>query len=177
MQQQITLDYLTNVARNFINNEYNIDLNIPIKINNRLRRTLGRYLENQSGKPSHIDLSNKLFIYAHQAVAIGVVKHEVLHYALKKLNKPSKDGEPYFERELERLQLPSSTNPNRSIMYVGKKYVFHCSKCHQELVSTIKRVKQKPNSYRSSCCKQRFIYSKTIICDGTHNGICLFLNN
>lgn len=176
MKQQITLDKLKKAAEQFAKREYNLSLTIPIEVNNRLKKTLGRYLENEKGDPLRIDISGRLLTYAHYLIALGVVKHEVVHYALNKLNKPAKDGEDYFERELERLNLPSSTNQKRVILYVGEKYVFNCSNCNKELTSTIKNSKQNPHLYRSSCCNKQLKFKKTIVCDGTAEGVCLFLN-
>lgn len=175
MRNEITLQQLINIAKQFTQDEYKVEFNIPVKINNRLRRTLGRYRETRTGKPIQIDLSGKLLTHAHEQVAIGVMKHEAVHYALKKLNKPYNDGDEYFEKELRRLKLPSSINKKYSVLFVGEQYIFKCIKCNRQLMTTIKKVERESNSYLSSCCQSKLSYVRTIICDGTDNGSCLFL--
>lgn len=174
--QQMTLERLKQIAQQFTEDEYNIKLNIPIKLNNRLKTTLGRYRETKAGKPIAIDISSKLLKYADKRVAIGVVKHEAVHYALRQLNKPYNDGDHYFEKELRRLNLPSSVHKERSVLFVGEKYIFHCKQCHRQLMTSIKRVRNEVERYVSPCCRRELQYTETVICDGTDKGKCLFLN-
>lgn len=175
--EQIKLQQLKEIAQQFIKNEYNMELDIPIKINGRFKTTLGSYRETYAGKPVQIDIAKRLLQYADERVTAGVIKHELVHFALKKLNKPYKDGDEYFERELERLKLPSSVNKERSIQYVGEKYVFKCKKCDKQLLSSIKKVRNETKSFISPCCKSSIRYVKTTIHDGTDNGICKFIEN
>lgn len=164
---QISLDQLIQKAKQFTKKQYNVELDIPIRINNRLKITLGRYRETNFGQPMQIDIAGKLLTYAHKNVAIDVVKHEAVHFALSKLNKPYHDGDDYFENELIRLNLPSSTRKDRSLLFVGQKYIFHCKQCKNQLITTIKRVKVSTKHYMSSCCNSPLQYVETIICDGT----------
>lgn len=173
--EQKQLNKLESIAKQFIKDEYKLDLDIPIKINSRFKTTLGIYRETHSGIPVQIEIAKRLLQYANKRVIIGVIKHEIVHLALKKLNKPYKDGDDYFEQELERLNLPSSVNKERSIAYVGEKYIFICQQCKRKLTTTIKKVKQKSKLYISPCCRSGLKYVKTTICDGTHNGVCRFL--
>lgn len=176
-QNYLKLEKLVQIAKQFTKEEYNLKLDIPIKINNRLKTTLGRYRATRTGEPKQIDVSGKLLTYADDRVAISVIKHEAVHFALNKLNKPYRDGEPYFENELIRLNLPSSTKRERAILFVGEKYIFHCKQCKRHLQTSIKRVKNKTNSYKSKCCNSEIQYVKTVISDGTDDGKCLFLND
>jgi len=171
---EITIEQLTNIAKQFTLNEYNIELDIPIVINNRLKSTLGRYKFTKKGNPIQIDISGKLLSLANRQVAIGVVKHEAVHFALGKLGKPNRDGDPYFEKELIRLGIPSSRNRDRAVKFVGEKYVFECKKCKRNISTTVKKVMRENELYLSSCCHSRLQYVETIIGDGTKNGVYLF---
>jgi len=172
----ISLEKLRLIAKEFTREQYGLELTIPIKQNNRLKTTLGRFCLTRQGEAYQIDISNKLLKYAHKQVAIGVVKHEAVHFALHFLEKPYRDGDLYFEEELKRLQLPSSTHKERSIAFVGKTYIFSCSHCQNVLKSTIKKVKAHYKQYVSSCCQESILYEWTEIGDGRLESKCLFLN-
>lgn len=158
----MNIEKLTNVANAFLQNEYQLDLNIPIIINKRLRITLGSYVTFwKTDKPKRIELSGTLIKYGHDTVIIDVLKHELVHYALHSLGFPSDDGDEYFENELKRLGI-GSTESN----YVGELHKCKCEKCNNELHTNVKS-EFKSEKYVTSCCKGKILYLETLIFNGT----------
>lgn len=102
-------------ANNFLMENFNMRLEIPIKMNGRLTRTMGRYLaRNYFGSviPKSIELS-KTYLVA--ALIVGdleeiydTLKHELVHYALSVQGKNYSDGDYDFEKKLYELNISSS---------------------------------------------------------------------
>lgn len=102
-------------ANNFLMKNFNMELKIPIKMNGRLTRTMGRYLaRNYFGNviPKSIELS-KTYLVA--ALIVGdleeiydTLKHELVHYALSVQGKNYSDGDYDFEKKLYELNISSS---------------------------------------------------------------------
>ncbi|OUM86766.1 MAG: hypothetical protein BAA01_04020 [Bacillus thermozeamaize] len=119
-----SLKMLQKEAAEFLRKAYGIELKIPIKINGRLKKTLGR-LALKSGKPYAIELSADLVQYQDLKVIMDVLKHELIHYACFELGKPFKDGEEYFERELAK----HGVSKTRTHAYKGNLHVYRCVSC------------------------------------------------
>lgn len=141
---------LVGSATAFLKECYDIDLQIPIKVNKRLITSLGRfrYYKSESKKrPLSIELSGKLLEYGTADQIISTLKHECIHYALYMLDKPHKDGQPTFENELKKHSACSTGTQKVSIKtYVYtcgcseyKSYTnryskgYHCSKCGNDI--------------------------------------------
>jgi len=141
---------LTDYAASFLKTHFNINLTIPIKRNNRLRSTLGRYVMNSEGKPLRIELSGTVLVYGSEETIIGVLKHECIHYAYHITGKNMHDGNPHFELALQKFDAPSTET-----LKVGKYYTYECEICHQLGESRLQRLAKYPEQYRTSCCKGR----------------------
>jgi len=124
-------------AQNFLLTNYNIELDIPIEYNHRLRRTLGRFIstrikDSNKNKPKKIELSTELMQQYTPEIIIDVLKHELVHYALCAKGHPRsefRDGHIVFEKELRRLGVAKTrtySNKNK----VKHKYV--CDMCGKE---------------------------------------------
>lgn len=116
---------LEEYAEAFLQHEYNLDLEIPIKINGRLSRSLGRFKYNMNGAIV-IEIAKRMVEHYTVDEILDTLKHELVHYALFKLGKPHRDGHHVFENELKKLGI-SSTNTKR---YKGKAHVYKCSQCN-----------------------------------------------
>lgn len=145
-----TEDELTLFAIDFLDEYFNLPLQIPIKRNNRLRSTLGRYVMNAQGKPARIELSGNLLTYGKKETIIGVLKHECIHYAYHVQGKNMQDGNPEFELALKQHNAPSTET-----LKVGKYYIYECEQCKQTGETRLKRLVQRPEDYRTACCKGR----------------------
>lgn len=169
----LTIEQLTKIATDFLREEYDLPLKIPIVRNNRLRRCMGRlvYKEDEITSefiPDFIDLSGELLTYGAEEAIIAVLKHECVHYALELRGEPNDDGHPYFEGELKRLNVVATEK-----VYVGEWHVCRCKKCGKETgtsrKSTITEIKQNNPFYViiSNCCNSPLEYVRTDIYDGT----------
>lgn len=147
MSSVLAEDFLTIYAKDFLQANFNLKLTVPIQTNNRLRSTLGRFVVTRSGKPLRIELSARLLNYGTDDVILGVLRHELLHYAFFVQGKNYQDGDPVFEEELKRYRAPSTRT-----LKVGKYYQYRCIQCNQTGETNVKRIVKKPDEYRSNCC-------------------------
>ena len=158
MNVLFTEEKLTKYAEQFLKANFNIDLSIPIKRNNRLRSSLGRYVMDAAGNPSRIELSGNVLTYAKESTIIGVLKHECIHYAYHIQGKDMRDGHPQFEKALEQFNAPSTET-----LKVGKFFIFECVRCKKRGETRLKRLAIKPNDYRTHCCQEKLrIVGETI---------------
>lgn len=136
-------------CREFLKDNYNLELSIPVKINPRLSSTLGRFVHYDGwGSPLHLEFSKKFLTSGKDKDIIDVLRHECIHYALYVLKKPFIDGEKYFEDELIKHGVPSTDVINflteryvRVYSCKCKEHVFlqtiaarYCLKCDSDLV-------------------------------------------
>ena len=134
----------TKIADDFLQKEFNINLKIPIEINGRLSKTLGRYIY-RGNRPLKIELSKKLLEYYDKDTIIDVLKHELVHYALHKMGvKGFGDGDADFENTLKILDV----NRTGVIKNKGKVHKYECG-CGCEFISDRKLMKK----YKYSCRK------------------------
>lgn len=145
-----TENMLQQFAEQFLQKNYGITLTIPVKINNRLRTTLGRYVYSSTGTPIKIELAGSVITYGTKETIHNILKHECIHFAFHKLNKKMEDGDPCFEAELIKHNAPSTHS-----LKVGKFYIFQCEKCSKKSETNIKNVKKYPQKYRTTCCSAR----------------------
>lgn len=125
-------------AREFLKEEFGVDLTIPIKINNRLKRTFGMFRGRTSKvtgrEPIVIEISKNMIEYQGFDFAYGTLKHELVHYALFIQNRPYNDGTYTFEQELKRVGAPSS-GTRKSVF---KKEVYECKGCSHKFLRSRK---------------------------------------
>lgn len=123
IRREIIEQELTTASKEFLLKSYGIDLIIPIKVNKRLKTTLGRFRHyRNTNKPVDIELSGRLLEYGTIEQILSTLKHECIHYALYMLNKPYKDGQATFENELKKHNA-NSTGTQR---LVDKRYIYAC---------------------------------------------------
>lgn len=93
---------LTREAQDFLSLEYNESLDIPIEINGRLKRALGRYISNRrEGIPYRIELSKTILANGFEK-SWEVLKHELIHYVLHIQGIPNRDSDEEFIRECKK---------------------------------------------------------------------------
>jgi len=142
----LTDEELRKHASEFLRDNYHMSLDIPVKRNNRLRSTHGRFLL-KNNKPHSIELAGYLLTYGVRETIIGVLKHECIHYAQFKQGLGHLDGDPLFEAELQKHHAPKT----RTLM-IGKYIEFQCDACGRKTQTRRKRVAKSPQSYRTACC-------------------------
>lgn len=112
-----TQNSLEDMCREFLIKEYGVSLTIPVKINNRLSRTLGRFVISAGGINNRIEFAGRLLKYGTDKQVISVLKHECIHYALYELKRDFKDGQKDFENEL----IKHNSDSTNMITIKGKK--------------------------------------------------------
>lgn len=115
-------------ANTFLQDNYELKLEVPIVFNTRLKRALGRMVFNKSmngNKPIKIEMSTDFIMNHPKDHIIDVLKHELVHYALCVLKKPFSDGDFYFEKELKRL----GVSRTKTYKYLGQLHLYICKNC------------------------------------------------
>src|SRR5699024_633932 len=120
-----TIEEVKCVIKDFLRYYYDIELEIPVEFSSELKRKWGMFTYKQYKKDLNVNgvrykkgdivkgsmkilINEKLVESDNMELVDKIIKHEALHYALYKKGLPFKDGDPYFERELERLGLVKS---------------------------------------------------------------------
>ena len=158
----ITIEELTEIATEFLRENYGMELDIPILRNNRLRKVMGRYIATFEDAPSRIEIAGYVFKYATSAVIVDTLKHELIHYALHVKGEPNDDGHPHFEAEL-RKHGASSTQTN----IIGLYYEGKCQGCGDATYGRNKRIAEPNQRFTSRCCKTPVDYVGERIFNGT----------
>ncbi len=149
---EVAIEDVIEEARRFLSENYNMDLRIPIRRNNRIKRTLGQFIR-MDDKSDCIEISGILLDYGGKTAVFDTLRHELIHYALFELGKPHRDGDPAFENELRK----HNVNPTNTSEVYGPIVRFNCAKCGRSEFTTTKKVSVTPHRYRTKCCKAALI--------------------
>lgn len=165
---------LKSYAEEFLSENYpEVNKDIPVKTNGRLKRALGRYIRlyvnprNITDKykiidntiPKKIDVSKDLIRFYPEHTIYSVMRHELIHYALHQMGQPFADGHPHFENELKKHNASST----RTIHFKGlqTEHIFKCNDCESVLKTKNNQVKKHPENYSCGNCKGGIEYVKT----------------
>lgn len=160
--QMYNLTQLTKYSEKFLKDNYNLSLDIPLKLNGRLKTCCGRFISTHNrttGKATAKSVEmNKFFVENNEpTLVLDVLRHELVHYALFTLGKPHKDGHLVFENELKRLGIVSQSTINKyTIASKPVRFsIYECSDCKY----VFKRKRALPNNGRNHrcTCKGRLI--------------------
>lgn len=143
---------LEKIASEFLQENYNMELEIPININGRLSRALGRFDYYRHGRKAvKIHISKKLVDYHPVEDVIDTLKHELVHYAVFSNNKGQehRDGHEVFESELKRLGIGRTG----TLKGLHPKHVYSCTGCNkpENEIKRNSRLNLKRN-YTTRCC-------------------------
>lgn len=152
---------LNEAAKIFLQKNYQMTLDIPVKRNNRLRSTHGRFVIKNNTAYS-IELAGYLLEYDTNESVMGVLKHECIHYAQFKKGAAHLDGDPTFEYELHKHAAPRTRT-----LTIGKYIQFSCDACGKTTETKRKRVMKYPNNYRTTCCGSTLTILGERIFDGS----------
>src|SRR5574344_1329083 len=153
----MNINQLTNFANNFLSENFDgMQLEVPIKINSRLTRALGRFKHYKAPKkPVVIELSKNMIEYYELEEILDVLKHELVHYALYMQGKRYKDGQYCFESKLKELGI------TRTGVYdcKGKVEVYACDCGTYEYTRKLHKHKQYQGAnYTCRQCKKHLRY-------------------
>lgn len=156
------IEELTQVATDFLAENYGLPLDIPNEINGRLRVVMGRYVSTIEDSPKGIELAGFLMKCGAKSVIIDTLFHECIHYALHVRGEPNADGHPHFEAELRKHGV-GSTKTNRVGYYVA----YTCSDCGKVAEAHGKRLLREYHGRVTRCCRAKIINVDTVIYNGT----------
>ena len=158
----INLYDLEEIARDFLGEEFGLDLAIPIERNNRLKTSMGRFVSNINRRtgtvtPFKIDIAGYLFEHGNsEELIIGVLKHECIHYALQELGEPNNDSDQNFISACVRLGAPLTGT--QSAVKPESYHIYHCDTCDERHTS-----KTKPRwGYSCGTCKNNLRYVRKV---------------
>lgn len=141
--------------RKIIKRYWGMDCEIPIHINGRLKKTLGRYLyetEQNGVIPIAIELSKEMIEHANKRFILLILKHEVCHYILSIKDLPFLDGDDVFEQEL--IRIGSLSTKEMSI-----EYRVQCTRCQRVYrCKNNQEAKKIEKKGKSKCCSADFLY-------------------
>lgn len=121
---------LTMYARNFLRDEYEMDMSIPLVLNGRLKRSMGRFMYMREGnRPVRVEMNRDFVNNNDIDLILDVLKHELVHYALCYKGMDFSDGDSDFENELSRLGVISQKDVDK-ITIKSTKQVYDCKECN-----------------------------------------------
>ena len=109
-----TINQLEKYANKFLQDNYNMKMEIPLRLNGRLKSTCGWFKYRPAKKEAVCVELNKYFVEKNEpSMVLDILRHELVHYALFAKGKPHCDGDTYFENELNRLGIVSQSTINK----------------------------------------------------------------
>ena len=162
---KLTLEEIEDIIKEFLWENYKLELKIPISINGRLTSVMGRFtwkkykgftVDGRVGEPVDIQISKKYLQYGSKDDIVDTIKHEAVHYALFVKGLPHSDGDKHFEEELKRLGVTATETssykfPRNVRVYTCKcegdnEHIFlrtitpsYCTACGKNLIYKEKR--------------------------------------
>lgn len=153
-KRKFTQKELETMCKDFLKKAYGLELTVPVKINNRLSRSLGRFVYNAREElPVSIEFAGFYLENGTEEQIISTIKHECIHYALFVLGKPHRDGNPYFENEL-RKHGSCSTNTQR----VKRTFMVNVYTCDCNVFHRRRKLRGNGMYHRCTICKSTLTY-------------------
>lgn len=149
MTTTYNVNQLTQYADKFLKDNYNLQMNVPLKLNGRMRTTCG-WFKHTEEESLEVEL-NKFFVENNEPnIVLDVLRHELVHYALFEQGKPNADGHPVFEGELKRLGIVSQSTIDKYTITSKprKEIIYKCESCGYEF----HRMRALPHGGRYSRC-------------------------
>lgn len=154
---KFTQKQLEEEARKFLKEVFDMDLEIPIVISDRMKSAFGMFRHYANRKESiDIRISKNLLKFYSKEEILGTLKHECVHYALYEMGKPYRDGDFWFEQVLRLYNIPRTETKK----FKGQAYKYECSDCGRIF---IKRRKGFEKSHITSCCNAKIKYAGTVL--------------
>lgn len=126
IKREVIINQMKQYSNDFLRENFDSELTIPIEINGRLSRALGRFASRRKDGgyiPIKVELAKSLLENEPMESILDVLKHELVHYALCKQGLPYSDGNKVFEDTLSSLGI-ASTNTLSALD--SKKEIYKC---------------------------------------------------
>ena len=124
---EITIELVNKLAKYLFLMMYNEETNIEIKVNTRLKRTLGQFVIFDDDE-CYIDLS-KVVMKQNLYVIADILSHELVHYYLWKNALPYDDNDEEFRNMVRKygvLETNTCVVKNGKIYYKYHQHEFKC---------------------------------------------------
>ncbi len=139
MMKELTADQIITMmnllraeGRRFLKAEFDMELEIPIEVNGRLKRALGNFhykKDRRTGEMSAVKINiSKVVLQNGYEMALDVLKHELIHYALLEKGIPNDDRDPEFIQACTSREVALTD----TIQAKQKKAIMVCDKCGHE---------------------------------------------
>jgi predicted SprT family Zn-dependent metalloprotease len=149
------IDIINEKAKFYAKEIWDMEFNLPIIINPRLRSTLAQIYYNDK-----IEF-NKNYKTLDEYIVDDTLLHELCHWYCNEVKIDHRDTSPPFEHELIRIGASSS----RTLDYKDGKWIYHhkyyaykCLKCGKEMKKSIFEFDDPHNtewSWQGECCGQK----------------------
>lgn len=154
---------LVKEAAEFLHKNFDIELNVPVVISKRMKRSFGlfRYEVNRrrnTKKPIDIRMSYEFMKHRSTDEILDVLFHECVHYALFTKGLPHRDGDATFKRTVDRLGISRT----RTYKFKGYAYQYTCKDCGMQ---TKRRMKGYEKRYICGRCRGRFTFDGKVAVD------------
>lgn len=139
-------------AKEFLSKNFDgMTLDVPIEVNGRLTRSMGRFISFEEGnEPLGIELAKKMVEHNDEQTVLGVLYHELIHYALCKLGMPFDDSDKGFKEKCIELNVPQTGEGK----YKLPRKV-HVCECDDEKHTSMRKL----TSHRCKLCKKTLKYT------------------
>lgn|SRR5699024_1734923 len=144
---KMNLEQMKDYTESFLREAYGMKLDVPVKINGRLSRTLGQFVYNKrEKKPISIEMSKKYLVNGKLEDIKSTLRHEAIHYALFVQGRDYRDGDDDFENELKK----HNTHSTGTVHYKRKRLkVTHECGCGNQWI----RQRSMNNKYMCASCE------------------------
>lgn len=153
---------LRRYAESWLLDNYGLKLVVPLKLNGRLKTTLGWFIyKKKSLQPVAVHL-NKQFVQNNEKdIVLNVLKHELMHYALFMKGEPHHDGDSHFENELRKKGIVSQSTVNKYSIHTVKQ-IYQCVECNK-IFRLTKRLKNNGRNHECQCTGKLIDRGKRVV--------------
>ena len=157
----MTIDEVRGICRDTCR-EYGYSLKVPVEVNGRLKRSLGRVkFQIKRGKcyPEKIEFSRDFLEADNEKQIRETIAHEMAHYFVLLDTKKDHGHDRVWKSWAVRLGAkPKATTKWEATGLPAKevKYIVVCSKCGKIIgrYTRAGKVVKNPAAYRSACCRE-----------------------
>lgn len=120
---------LNKLAKKIAKSFWGLTLDVNVKIDKKFNASFGKFIYKKiSNTPVEIKISRFLIKNFTRKTVIAILAHEVCHWAMCKLNKPFRDKDKYFQKELKKFGIPEGNDVKVAGTFVN----FVCSNCEKK---------------------------------------------
>lgn len=146
-----------------ISDKYDDTFSIPVSINGRLTKTLGRVMHKRVLDdifPESMEISKQLLETTTDADIIGVIKHEWAHYYITKITKENHGHDVMFKALCAEIGTHGTTSIKvETIVAIESKYELICPCCGKTVARYTRKCKtteaSKVGLVTSKCCNAK----------------------